>query len=471
LIRQNDMLEHGVGHLLTRLSFPAMAGMIIFSMFSVVDTIFIARLGPDAMAALTMVIPVQVLISSVASATGVGVTSLIGRRLGSDDRVYADNVAWHGLILSIIYGFVFMLVGLNYIDELLMLFGCSTKILILSKGYMSILLYGCIFTFIPIILCSVIQGEGNTFLPVLIAIIEIAINVALDPIFIFGMGPFQAMGLNGAAVAGVTSGVLGTALVAGITFKKKRFLSWSVGNFHPRVKVLLDIYRVGFPTLIMEVAGVMVMGYMNRILAGFSYTAVAALGIFLRIRSMMYMPVFGLIQGTMPVASFAFGAGKLERVKETIIKASTAAFILLLASWYIMQFQPLWVIKYFSDDPALTLMGVNCMRMATMFIPLIGPVLILNTVLQAIDKGFTAMFLSLCRQLGFFLPLLIILPAHIGLNGVWLAFSISELLAALLTLLILIRVWGELQERKKAPFFLARGWKYSIKRIVSWLRW
>ncbi len=465
------MLTLGVGYLLARLSLPAMAGMIIFSMFSLMDTWFVAKLGPDNLAALTMVIPVQVLITSMASATGVGITSLIGRALGSGQRAYADNAAWHGLVLSLIYGLVFALLGLAYIDELLHFFGCSSKIFLLSKAYMQILLMGCVFSFVPIILMSVIQGEGNTLVPVLISLVGIIINVVLDPIFIFGLGPIKAMGLKGAAYAGVLAQILVTVLAGALAVKKKRFLSWSTANFAPSWGVLLAIYRVGFPTLVMELAGVIVLGYMNRILAGFSFTAVAAMGVFLRIRSMLYMPVFGLVQGTMPIAAFAFGAGNLERVKETIIKAGVTSFVLMIIAWFIMQFHPLLFITYFSQDPALTVLGVNCMRLATIFIPLIGPVLILNTVLQAVDRGFTAMFLSLCRQLAFFLPLLIFLPQHLGLNGVWLAFSLSELLAAMLALIIFIRLWRTLQIKRNSPFFLAFGWSYVMRRIYAWLKW
>jgi Na+-driven multidrug efflux pump len=339
------MLTQGVAYLLAKLSLPAMTGMILFSMFSLADTWFVARLGPDYLAALTLVIPVQVLITSMASATGVGITSLIGRALGSGQRAYADNSAWHGLGLSIIYGFLLPLLGLAYIDELLCCFGCSKQILLLSKGYMQILLLGSVFTFVPIILCSVIQGEGNTFLPVLVSLVGIISNVILDPIFIFGLGPVKALGLNGAAIAGVLA-------------------------------------------------------------------------------------------------------------------------------WYIMQFHPLSIIQYFSQDPALTILGVNCMRLATVFVPLIGPLLILNAVLQGVGRGFTAMFLSLCRQLGFFLPLLVLLPSQLGLNGVWLAFSISELLAAILAFFIFIHLWQGLRSRPgRVPFFTQLGWRYLVWRLYTWLKW
>lgn len=447
-----------------------MAGMFIMSVFGLVDTFFVARLGSDALAALTLVIPVQVLITSMASATGVGITSLIGRTLGKGDRAYADNAAWHGVILAIFYGIIFIWLGMKYMDEILLLFGCETHIFVLSKGYMRIILGGCFFTFVPIILTSVIQGEGDTFFPVMIAMVSVALNVLLDPVFIFGMGPIAGMGLNGAAAAGVIAQGVSSLLAVSLVVKRKRILSWSIRNFHPSIRVFMDIYRVGVPSLVMELTGVLIMGYLNRILAGYSYTAVAALGIFLRIRSMMYMPVFGLIQGTMPIAAFAFGAGNFNRVKEILVKASAASFAFMALAWFIMQVHPLWIIQYFSREPALTLLGVNCMRTAALFVPLIGPVLILSTILQAAGKGVEAMVLSLCRQIGFFLPLLIILPHYYSLNGVWMAFAASEFLAACLALLFLVRLWRELQ-RPGVPFFLLFGWRYALRRFLVWLKW
>jgi putative MATE family efflux protein len=445
--------------------------MLLFSLFNLIDTFFIARLGSESLAALTMVIPVQVLISSMASATGVGITSLIGRSLGSQDIGYADNAAWHGVILSIFYSIVLPLIGFHCIEELLLLFGCSNNILALSKEYMEIILAGSIFTFVPIILCSAIQGEGNTLLPVLVSIVGIILNVILDPILIFGAGPIKGMGLAGAALAGVLAQVLCTILAVTAVVYKKAFLSWSPANFKPSLQVLADIHRVALPSLVMELTAVFVTGYINKTLASFSFTAVAAFGVFMRVRAMLYMPVFGLTQGTMPIASFAYGAKKYDRVKETIIKASLISFVYMVIAWYVMQFHPLWIIKYFSQDPTLTSLGINCMHLASLFVPLIGPVIILSTILQAIGKGFTAMFLSLCRQFGFFLPLLMVLPDFLGLNGVWLAFSLTELLVSWLALFFFLRLWKQLQIKKNPAFFLAFGWDYVFRRIYSWLRW
>lgn len=465
------MVNQSVGSLLIRLSFPATAGMMLYSLFSLIDTFFVARLGSLSLAALTLMIPVQILLISVSSATGVGLTSLIGRTLGSGNVRVADNVAWHGVIISIIYGAIFMVLGMRYIDALLILFGCTPETFALSKEYLKIILWGSFFTFLPMTLGNIVQGEGNTFLPMIVSLTGIILNVLLDPVFIFGWGPIPALALNGAAIATVLSQMLITVLIVAVVARKSSLLTWSWNHFRPSWRVISDIYRVGFPTMVMEITSVAIMAVLNRILTGYSSTAVAALGIFLRVRSLAYMPVYGLAQGTMPITAFAFGAGLADRVKETMIKASTLGFFFMGIAWLIMQYYPVWVVELFSYDPALTLVGVTCMRIATMFLPLMGPLVILYTVLQSVGKGFSAMWLSLARQVVLFLPLLLILPRYYSLNGVWLAFAISELCAAGLALLFFIHLWSTLQRRNKVAVFMLLRHGYFFDRFKSWLRW
>lgn len=464
-------MNDSVGSLLFRLSFPATAGMMVYSLFSLIDTFFVARLGSLSLASLTLMIPLQILLISVASATGAGLTSLIGRTLGRGDVQEADNVAWHGIAISIIYGVLSAAFGLYYIDYLLIWFGCTPETFSLSKQYLEIILWGSMFTFVPMTLGNIIQGEGNTFLPMIVSVIGIGLNVLFDPVFIFGWGIIPPWGLNGAAIATVLSQVIITILIIILIMGKKSLLTWSRVHFRPSVSVVIGIYRVGFPTMIMEVVSVIVMAIANRTLTAYSYTAVAALGIFMRVRSLAYMPVVGLAQGVMPIASFAYGAGLPDRVKETIIKSFSLAFLFMGSAWLVMQYKPVWIMSIFSQDPALTLVGVTCMHLATMFLPLMGPVLMLSTVLQALGKGFSAMWLSLARQIIFFLPLLIILPDYYSLNGVWLSFSFSEVLSATLALVFFINLWRELQVRNKLAVLMLFRRGYFLKRFKAWLSW
>ncbi len=470
--RKNNLLaDERVGRLMVRLSFPAIAGMIMYSLFSLIDTVFVARLGTDALAALMICVPIEILLVSVGSATGVGITSLLSRTLGKKDFTSADNVAWHGLFICIIYGLFFSWLGLANIESLLRLFGCTREIWELSREYLSIVLIGCLFTFVPMIAGHILQGEGNTLMPMLTALAGIILNVILDPILIFGLGPVEAMGLRGAAWATVAAQLACTLIALVAMVKKRVFLSWSIHNFRPAVSIMIGIYKVGIPTLLMELLSVGIMVFFNKILLEFGYAAVAVMGIFVRIRSLFYMPVYGLSQGAMPMVGFAYGAGNNERVKETIIKAAVFSMFFVLIGWWAMQFHPLWLMQRFSGDEELIGLGVDCMRLATIFLPVMGPIIILGSVLQAVGQGMTAMWLSLIRQLGIFLPALIFLPRIWHLNGIWLAFSVSECLSAVLAIFFLVRLWRSLQGRKTYGVFISFKNGYALRRMAAWLKW
>jgi len=467
----NRLANEPVGRLMVRLSFPAITGMILYSLFSLIDTFFVARLGTAALAALTLCVPIEILLVSVGSATGVGITSLLSRTLGQKNLKCADNIAWHGLIICILYGLFFSWLGLSNIDFLLQLFGCTPKIFALSREYLSIMLIGCLFTFIPMIAGNILQGEGNTLLPMLTALAGIILNVILDPVLIFGLGPVEPMGLRGAAWATVVAQIFCTLFALGAMFKKRTFLSWSIQNFRPSIAVMAGIYKVGIPTLLMELLSVVLMVFFNKILMEFSYAAVAVVGIFVRIRSLFYMPVYGLAQGVVPIVGFAYGARNRDRVKETMIKAAVFSMLFVTIGWFVMQYHAVWLMEYFSRDKELVDIGVNCMRLATIFLPVMGPIIILSSALQAVGQGMTAMWLSIIRQLGIFLPALLILPKYWGLNGIWLAFSASELLSGLLAVFFFARLWKDLQSRKRYTVLMAFKRGYMLQRIAAWLRW
>jgi len=448
-----------------------MAGMVISAFFALIDTFFVSRLGSSALAALTFCIPIEILLTSTGAATGVGITSLLARTLGKKNYIEADNIAWHGLIIAVIYSGFFSWLGLVSLEKLLFIFGCSPKIFPLCRDYLFIILTGSVFTFIPMIAAHIVQGEGNTRLPMLCNIVAISLNVLLDPLLIFGLGTLPALGIRGAALATVLSQVICTAMFIYLMFKDKILLSWKPAHFRPRTSVLAGIYRVGMPSLVMELLAVIIMSYLNKVLVSFDYTAVAALGVFFRIRSIFYMPVYGLAQAAMPIAGFAYGARQPDRVKETIFKASILSVVILIIAWLVMHHYSRELMGIFSKDPVLMSMGVDCLKLATLFLPVMGPIIILNNVLQALGKGTAAMYLSLLRQLGIFLPSLIILPIYFGIKGVWLAFSLTELLSAFVALLFFIKLWIQLQERRRYTLLMLRRRGYFKRRFLSWLKW
>ncbi len=470
-IKDNRLAKQPVGRLMLRLSLPAMTGMVLYSLFSLVDTFFVAQLGTSTLAALTLCVPIEILIVSLGTATGVGITSLLSRTLGQNNFSEADNIAWHGLFICILYGFFFSWLGIRNLDSLLMLFGCTPDLFSLSKEYLNILMIGCLFTFIPMIAGHIVQGEGNTVLPMLVALASIILNVILDPILIFGWGPVEAMGIRGAAWATVFAQIACTVIMTVAMFKKRALLSWSLRHFKPSLQVVLGIYKVGIPSLLMELMGVFIMVFFNKILMSFGYAAVAAMGIFVRVRSLFYMPIYGLAQGVMPIAGFAYGAGDYDRVKESIIKASVMSLGILLLAWFIMQFHADWIIGCFSQEEDLVLVGINCMHLATVFLPFMGPIIVLYSILKALGQGMTALILSIIRQMGFFIPALVILPLYYDLSGVWLAFSLTEFLSGILAIFFFVRLWRELTPIKRKAFFVTFKRAYILRRIAVWLRW
>ena len=462
------MLNSKVGSLIFRLSCPAIAGMILYSLLSIIDTIFVARLGALPLAALTLTIPIQILLVSLSSATGTGITSLIGRTLGKSNIRMANNIAWHGIIISLVYGLGFMLLGFMYVDSLLLLFGCTAAAFSLCHDYLLIVLSGSMSIFIPMTLGNIIQGEGNTMTPALVSLSGMVLNVLFDPLFMFGIGIFPPLGLNGAAVAGILAQIICTFLMIIIIKSRPGILTWNTSHFRPDWEIIKGIYQVGMPTMVMELAGVVVLALLNRVLVGYGYTAVAAMGIFMRVRSLAYMPVFGLSNAVMPVAAFAYGASKLERVKETLVKSISLAVLFISAGWLIMQLQPVWIMSFFTRDVYLVKVGESCLRLSTLFLPVMGPLIMLSTVLQATGRGMQAMWIFLSRQ-GIFCLLIFLLSGWYDLQGVWLAFSISELLSAVMAVPFIWHFW-EAQSRKKIPVQTIFMGRYLVNRWWAWLR-
>jgi putative MATE family efflux protein len=470
-IRKPNLLEDRIGVLLVRLSFPPISGMVVYSFLGLVETFFVSQLGPASMAALTVCLPVFLLVVSLASATGVGLTALIAQAMGRGDLRNADNIAWHGLFISLVYSFIFTWLGLKNLDALLILFGCTPDIFALSREYLTINLWACCFTFPPMLITNIIQGEGNTVIPVAASLMTMVLNVILDPLLICGIGFIPPMGLNGAALASVTAQVVLTVALLIIIRKRRAFLQWSLRNFRPNLKIISSIYAIAIPSTVMEIVGVIVMVALNRVIAGYGYVSLAVLGIFLRIRSFFYMPISGLAQGALPLIGFSYGARKYERIRESIIKAMAASLLFMSLGWVIMQSCPGWIMHIFTSDQPMLREGIKCIRLSTLFIPVMGPVIIFYTVLQALGKGFTAMWLSLLRQVGLFLPLLFILPVYIGLQGVWLAFALSELLSIFVTSIFFIDLWRQLQTGRLFTMVMLLNPGFVKKRIRAWLKW
>ena len=312
--------------LLFKLAAPSILSMFIQSMYNVVDSIFVARLSEDALAALSLAFPIQMVQIAVAVGTGVGASSLISRALGRGNQQGAEKAASHVLLLALVYGAIAAFIGILFPEQLIGMFTDDPLLIDYGTRYIWIILVGATAMYIPMIANSILRGEGNTFIPMITMLIGSIMNIILDPLFIFGYGIFPRMGIEGAAVATVLSRIISGSFIVYMLFKGSNQVKVSFKRFKFDFSVIKDIYQVGFPAVLMQVLASVMVGGLNKILDGYSSTAIAAMGIYFRLQSFVFMPVFGLNQGYLPIV-YNFGYNNSKRVKEVMKAGFLTGFV------------------------------------------------------------------------------------------------------------------------------------------------
>lgn len=441
--QEHNLGEDNILSLIIKLSIPSTAAMLINALFNVVDTIFVGRLGKNAIAALSISFPLQLIAISLAVGTGVGVTSLISRSLGAGDDEKADHIGGYAMTLALIVSSIFSIAGLLFTDPVLKLFGATPALLPYTREYMITIFAGSVFIFFPIIANSVMRGEGNTMTPMKVMMISALTNIVLDPLLIFGIGPFPQMGIQGAALATIISRSIAAAFAVYYFVSGCSSLHFKWQHFHPSWPLTRDIYKVGGPSAIMQLMGSVLVAVTNNVLKGYGETAIAAMGIYWRLQSLAFMPVFGINQGIMPLAGFNFGAKKFSRLREAALKGALAATVVMTAVAVLFWMIPGPLMRLFNNDPLLVLMGKNIIRMVSVSYLIIGPEIIFSGIFQAMGKGVPALIVSILRQGIVYIPLVFILPPYLGLWGVWLAGPISEVVST-----VAATIWMEHEFRK-----------------------
>jgi putative MATE family efflux protein len=403
--------------------------MFIQSMYNVVDSIFVARLSEDALAALSLAFPIQMVQIAVAVGTGVGASSLISRALGRGNQQGAEKAASHVLLLALVYGAIAAFIGVFFPEKLIGMFTDDPLLIDYGTRYIWIILVGATAMYIPMIANSILRGEGNTFIPMITMLIGSIMNIILDPLFIFGYGFFPRMGIEGAAVATVLSRIISGSFIVYMLFKGENQVKVSFRGFEFDFSVIKDIYQVGFPAVLMQVLASVMVGGLNKILDGYSSTAIAAMGIYFRLQSFVFMPVFGLNQGYLPIVGYNFGYNNSNRVKEAMKAGFLTGFAFTVMGFAIFQLFPEQLIMLFGDSPELMEIGVKALRIISIAFPVIGPAIVGGTTFQAVGKGMPSLILSFSRQIIILLPLAFLLGRIGGLNLIWYAFPIAELIA------------------------------------------
>lgn len=426
----HKMGEMPVGKLILNMSWPAILSMLIQALYNVVDSFFVSLISEQALAAVTYIFPIQMLLISVGVGTGVGINSLISRRLGAHMMEEANMAANHGYRLSFFNWLLFAFIGIFLSRPIMNMMSDTPYIVDSGTSYMSIITIASIFLLVQVSTEKILQATGNMKLPMICSIVGAIANIILDPVLIFGMGPFPEMGVTGAAVATVTGQFMSMVLGQIVLFKGKHPVKVRLFGWKMDKRIVKDIYAVGGPAILMQsIASIMQFG-MNIILGGLSETAVAVMGVYGRLQSFIFMPVFGLNQGVLPIMGYNYGARNRKRLMETFKKGFLTAFIIMALGLILFQIFPRELLAVFNsqNSQAMYDIGIPALRTISIcFLPASFGIMA-SSIFQATGHGFRSLWGSLLRQLIGILPLAWIFSVIDGLGLVWFAFPLAEII-------------------------------------------
>lgn len=435
-----------LGRLLLSLSLPGMASMITMALYNIVDTFWVARLGYQAIAALTIVLPCSILVFAVSVGTGVGINALTSRRFGESNIEAANHVAGQIFSLAGLFGVIFLMAAVFFAEPILTVSGATPDIMDFATQYLTVIGFGVPFMFFIVMADNLLRGSGDALRPMIFMIAGSVTNIILDPLLIFGIGPFPEMGVRGAALATVISQLLSAGLCFYYIVARKSAYRVKLLYLRPSLPILRDIYRVGFPSMTMMITESVVFAVFNNVLSAFGSLAIAAAGIGFRIADLAWMPMYGVSQGLLPIVGFNSGARLWKRLWRAVKLASVGLALFSVPALVMLTIFAPQLIGIFTDAPELMAIAVPAMRIMLSMLVIVGPSILFITTFQGLSKGKEALILSLVRQFIFLVPLLLLLPRILGITGVWLALPISDTLAFLVSGLWLFREY-KLQQR------------------------
>ncbi len=425
---ENKMGTMPVGKLLLNMSWPAILSMLIQALYNIVDTMFVSFINEQAIAAVTYIFPISMLMIAFSVGTGVGINSLIARRLGARRFDEANDAASHGFRLSFFNWAIFAIFGLFFAKMFMEAFTETPYIIENGTAYLQVTTIGSLFLMVQVTNEKILQSTGNMIMPMICSLAGAVTNVILDPCFIFGIWIFPEMGVTGAAVATVIGQAVSMTLGLFLLFGKNHAVTIKFKGFKFKGEIIRDIYAVGLPAIIMQAIGSVLMFGLNAILGAISETGIAVLGVYQRLQSFVFMPVFGLTQGALPILGFNFGARNKERFIHTYKLALRVALIIMGAGFIFFQLFPETLLSIFNATEQMYEIGSKALRIISIcFIPAAYGITT-STVFQATGHGVLSLWSSLIRQLVGALPAAFILSRFIGMTGIWAAFPIAEVL-------------------------------------------
>ena len=445
----NKMGTWPIGKLLINMALPLVISMLVQALYNVVDSIYVSRISESAVTALSLAFPIQNLLIGCATGVGVGVNSLLSKSLGEQNPERANRTAGNGILLSALFSAAFVIFGFFFARPF---FATQTTVPETLDGgsiYLAIVTIGSIGIFIEILYERLLQATGNAFLSMVTQTTGAVINIILDPILIFGWFGLPAMGIAGAALATVIGQWCAAILALILNTRLNKELSFRPHHIKPEGFVVRTILSIGVPSIIMVGIGSVMNFGVNQILQGFSETATGVFGIYFKLQSFFFMPLFGINNAVISIVAFNYGARKPERMLKTVKLAAVAGLAIMLCGLALFQFIPDVLLSIFDPTPEFMHMGIEALQTISWCFPVAAVCIILGSTFQALGTGIYATIVSLCRQLVVLLPAAWLLSLSGVVTRVWWAWPIAESMGLTMTLILFLRNY----RRKIKPMY------------------
>ena len=442
-IKENKMGTMTVNKLLISMSLPMIISMLVQALYNVIDSMFVAQISENALTAVSLAFPLQSLMIAVGVGTGVGVNAVLSKSLGQKDFESANKAASNGIILSFLSYVIFALIGVFLTGVFFKSQTSNVEIINHGSQYIYICTILSVGLFGQIILERLLQSTGKTFYTMITQGIGAIINIILDPILIFGLFGAPEMGVAGAAVATVTGQIIAMFLALYFNLKKNHEIKLNKKVFKPDIKIIKRIYAVGVPSIVMQSIGSVMTFGLNKILIGFTPTATAVFGVYFKLQSFVFMPVFGLNNGMVPIVAYNYGAKNEERGTKTIKRSTVYAMGIMVVGFLIFQAFPKQLLCLFNASEDMLRIGIPALRIISINFIFAGFCVIASSVFQALENGMLSLVVSAVRQLIAILPLAFIFGQVFGVNAIWFAFPVSEIIAVILSAMFMKKVYNE----------------------------
>lgn len=445
MTKENKMGTMPVNKLLISMSLPMIISMLVQAMYNIVDSVFVAQISENALTAVSLAFPLQNLMIAFAGGTAVGVNALLSRSLGEKNQDHVNQTAVNSVFIFLVTAVIFMIAGLTLSNLFFNVQTTNTEIVNAGTQY-SMIVVGCsIGLFCQFLFERLLQATGRTLFTMVTQGLGAIINIILDPIFIFGLCGFPKMGVAGAALATITGQIIACLLALFFNLKFNHDIHFKFKRFRPNAHIVKQIYSVGIPSIIMQSIGSVMTFGMNTILITFSTTATAVFGVYFKLQSFVFMPVFGLNNGMIPIIAYNLGAKQKKRMFDTIKLAMIYATGMMIIGVIFFETIPQTLLGFFNASEAMIKIGTPALRIIAIHFIFAGFSIVCSATFQAVGKGTYSLLTSLIRQLLVLLPCAYVLSLTGNLDLIWLCFPIAEIFSAVTSFILMKRTRRHLE--------------------------